>query len=83
MPRIINQDVIAQIADFAGRGYSKSAAGRELNLDRATVRKYWPEEKEESEVEEAPKVKLSLDDEFRLITTRNELIWDINETLIY
>jgi hypothetical protein len=81
MPRIINQDLIAKIADFAGRGYSKSAAGRELNLDRATVRKYWPEEKEESEVEEAPKVKLSLDDQFRLITTRNELIWDINETL--
>ncbi|MBA7485084.1 hypothetical protein ES707_20619 [subsurface metagenome] len=80
MPRIINQDLIAKIAQFAGRGYSKSAAGRELKLDRATVRKYWPEEKKESKVEETP-VKLSLVDEFRLITTRNELIWDIGETL--
>lgn len=81
MPRIINQDLIAKIAQFAGRGYSKSAAGRELNLDRATVRKYWPEEKEEIKVEETPEVKLSLEDEFRLIATRNELSWDIGETL--
>ncbi len=81
MPRVINQDLIAQIAEFAGRGYSKSAVGRELNLDRATVRKYWPEEKEESKVEETPEVKLSLEDEFNLITTRNELGWDVGETL--
>ena len=81
MPRIINEDVIAQIADFAGRGYSKAATGRELKLDRATVRKYWPEDKEESQVEEIPEVKLSLEDEFRLLTTRNELGWDIAETL--
>ena len=81
MPRIINEDLIAKIAEFAGRDYSKAATGRELNLDRATVRKYWPEEEEESEVEETPEVKLSLEDEFNLITTRNELGWDINETL--
>ena len=81
MPRVINQDLIAKIAEFAGRGYSKSVVGRELNLDRATVRKYWPEEEEESKVEETPEVKLSLEDEFRLITTRNELTWDIAETL--
>jgi len=81
MPRIINEDLIAEIAEFAGRGYSKSATGRELNLDRATVRKYWPEEKEESEAKETAEVKLSLEDEFRLITTRNELSWDIGETL--
>lgn len=81
MPRIINQDLIAKIAEFAGRGYSKSAAGRELNLDRATVRKYWPEEKEEIEVEETPEVKLSIEDEFRLTATRNELNWDVGETL--
>jgi len=73
MPRIINEDLIAKIAEFAGRDYSKSATGRELSLDRATVRKYWPEEKEVSKVEETPEVKLSLEDEFRLITTRNEL----------
>ena len=81
MPRIINQDIISRIEELAGKGYSKSATGRELNLDRATVRKYWPEEEEESEVEETPEVKLSLEDEFNLITTRNELGWDINETL--
>ena len=81
MPRIVNQDLIAKIAEFAGRGYSKSAAGRELNLDRATVRKYWPEEKEEIEVGETPEVKLSIEDEFRLTATRNELNWDVGETL--
>jgi len=81
MPKIINQDLIAQIAELAGRGYSKAAAGRELKLDRATVGKYWPEEKEESEVKATPEVKLSLEDELRLITTKNGLIWDIDETL--
>ena len=81
MPRIINQDVIAQIADLAGRGYTKSATGRELKLDRATVRKYWTEDKEESQVEKTPEGKLSFEDEFRLLTTRNELGWDIAETL--
>jgi len=54
MPRIINQDVISQIAELAGKGYSKAAAGRELKLDRATVRKYWSGEKEESKVAEVP-----------------------------
>ena len=82
MPRLINEDIIARIGEFASRGYSKSAVGRELNLHRATVRKYWPEEEEESKVEETPAVKLSLDDEFSLLTTRNELTWDVAETLI-
>ena len=81
MPRIINEDIISRIEELAGKGYSKSATGRELNLDRATVRKYWPEEEEESEVAETAEVKLSLEDEFRLLTTRNELGWDIAETL--
>jgi len=81
MPRIINQDVIAQIAELARKGYSKAATGRELKLDRATVRKYWAEEQEESKVAETPKVKLSFEDEFTLMTTRNELSWDIAETL--
>lgn len=57
MPRIINEDIISRIEELAGKGYSKSATGRELNLDRATVRKYWPEKKEKSEVEETPEVK--------------------------
>ena len=81
MPRIINQDVIAQIAELARRGYSKAATGRELKLDRATVRKYWLEEKEESKVAETPEGKLSLEDEFNLMTTRSELNWDIAEML--
>jgi len=81
MPRIINQDLIDKIAEFAGRGYSKSAAGKELNLDRATIRKYWPEEEKEIKAEGTPEVKLSIEDEFRLVSTRNELTWDIDEIL--
>jgi len=45
------------------------------------VRKYWPEE-EENEVKETAEVKLSLEDEFRLATTKNELSWDLAEALI-
>ncbi|MBA7606590.1 hypothetical protein ES703_13740 [subsurface metagenome] len=81
MPRIINQDVIAKIEELAGKGYSKAAAGRELKLDRATVRKYWAEGKKESKATETPAAKLSLEDEFDLMTTRSELIWDVGETL--
>jgi len=81
MPRIINKDMISQIAELARKGYSKAAASRELKLDRATVRKYWAEGKEESKIEETPEAKLSLEDEFDLMTTRSELSWDIAETL--
>jgi len=77
MPKVITQDDIDKIAELAGRGYSKSAIGRELNLDRATVRKHWPAEKEEK-VEEA---KPSIEEEFRLLTGRSELRWDIDEIL--
>ncbi|HUV76358.1 MAG TPA: hypothetical protein VMW00_06915 [Dehalococcoidales bacterium] len=45
------------------------------------MRKYWPEE-EENEVKETAEVKLSLEDEFRLTTTKNELSWDLAEALI-
>ena len=81
MPKVINEDLIAQIAEFARRGYSKSAAGRELKLDRTTVRKYWPQVVEKSEIKEPPEVKLSLEEEFRLANNRNELTWDIGEIL--
>ena len=77
MPKVVTQDLIDKIAELAGRGYSKSAVGRELNLDRATVRKYWPAEKEEK-VEEA---KPSIEEEFRLLTRRGELRWDMSEIL--
>jgi len=40
MSKIISNDKITKIAEFAGRYYSKSAAVRELNLDWGTVRKY-------------------------------------------
>jgi len=77
MPKVVTQDLIDKIAEFAGRGYSKSAVGRELNLDRATVRKYWPKEKEEKVEEARP----SIEEEFRLLTRRSELRWDIGEIL--
>ena len=77
MPKVVTQDLIDKIAEFAGRGYSKSAIGRELNLDRATVRKYWPAEK----VEKIEEVRPSIEEEFRLLTKRSELRWDIGEIL--
>ena len=77
MPRVINQDDIDRIAELAGKGYSKSAVGRELNLDRATVRKHWPVEKAEK-IEAA---KPPIEEEFRLLTKRSELRWDIGEIL--
>lgn len=46
MPRVINDDVIDRIAEYARKGYSKSETGRQLSLDRKTVRKYWPEKLE-------------------------------------
>lgn len=77
MPKVVTQDLIAKIAELARRGYSKSAVGRELNLDRATVRKYWSKEKEEKVEEARP----SIEEEFRLLTGRSELRWDIDEIL--
>ena len=77
MPKVITQDLIDKIAELAGRGYSKSAIGRELNLDRTTVRKYWPAEK----VEKIEEAKPSIEEEFRLLTKRSELRWDIGEIL--
>ena len=59
MPKTINEDLIAKIAELAGRGYSKSAVGRELDLDRATIRKYWPHKEEESLALDTSEVKLS------------------------
>lgn len=77
MPKVVNQDLLDKIAELAGRGYSKSAVGRELNLDRATVRKHWPVEK----VEKIEEVRPSIEEEFRLLTKRSELRWDIGEIL--
>jgi len=68
MPKVINQDDIDRIAELAGKGYSKSAVGRVLKLDRATVRKHWPVEK----VEKIEAAKPSIEEEFRLLTKRSE-----------
>jgi len=71
MPKVINEDIIAKIAEYAGRNYSKSAVAKELGLDRTTVRKYWPKEQgtEEKKVEQ-PMVQLSLVEEFRLLNKK-------------
>ncbi len=74
MPKVINQDIIDKIAEYAEKGYSKAAIAKELNLDRTTVRKYWPKEQvpeEEKEGEEA-KHKLSLEEDFDLRTKKKE-----------
>ena len=74
MPKVINQDIIDKIAQYAEKGYSKAAIAKELNLDRTTVRKYWPKEQvpeEEKEGEEA-KHKLSLEEEFDLRTKKKQ-----------
>lgn len=71
VPKVINEDIIAKIAEYAGRNYSKSAVAKELGLDRTTVRKYWPKEQEPEEKKvEQPMVQLSLDEEFRLLNKK-------------
>ena len=75
MPKVINDDVIDKIAQYAGKGYSKAATARELGIDRTTVRKYWPKKKEEPQVEkgeEKAKPKLSIGEEFDLLTKKKE-----------
>ena len=74
MPKIINQDVIDKIAEYAEKGYSKAVIAKELNLDRTTVRKYWPKEQvpEEGKEGEEAKPKLSLEEEFDLLTKKKE-----------
>ncbi|GAI00786.1 unnamed protein product, partial [marine sediment metagenome] len=42
MPKVITQDDIDKIAEYAGKNYSKAATAKELGVDRTTVRKYWP-----------------------------------------
>jgi len=73
MPKVINQDIIGKIAEYAGKNYSKSATAKELNLDRTTVRKYWPrEQKPEEETVKQPTPKLSIEEEFNLLTKKKE-----------
>lgn len=82
LPKVINEDVIERIAEYAERNYSKSATARELNLDRTTVRKYWPrEQKAEEEKGKQPTPELSLEEEFRLLSKKAEIDYELESML--
>ena len=74
MPKVINKDIIERIAAYAGKGYSKADTARELHLDRKTVGKYWPkgEEPKVKKEDEEAKPKLSIEQEFDLLTKKKE-----------
>ena len=73
MPKVITQDIIDKIAEYAGKNYSKSATAKELDLDRTTVRKYWPKKQgPEEETVKQPTPKLSLEEDFDLRTKKKE-----------
>lgn len=78
MPRVITPDMIEKIAELAGRGYSKAAIGRELSMNRATVRRHWPREQEpeEGKVEQTIPA-LSLEEEFRLLNKKLEINYEL------
>lgn len=84
MPKIINKDTIDTIAEYAGKGYSKAETARELDLDRTTVRKYWPK-KEEPRIEkegEKGKTKLSIGEEFDLLTRKKQAELELEDMQI-
>ncbi len=73
MPKVINEDIVGKIAEYAAKDYSISAIARELGLDRTTVRKYWPKkENPEEETARQPTPQLSLEEDFDLRTKRKE-----------
>ncbi|MBA7631980.1 hypothetical protein ES703_39520 [subsurface metagenome] len=74
MPKVINQDIIEKIATYAGKGYSKADTARETGLDRKTVGKYWPKGKkpEVKKEDEEAKPKLSIEQEFDLLTKKKQ-----------
>ena len=73
MPKIITRDMIDRIAEYAAKDYSKAATARELDLDRTTVRKYWPSEQEAEEEEgKQPTLHVSLEEEFNLLSKKTE-----------
>jgi len=82
MPKVINEDIVDKIAEYAGKKYSKSATAKELGLDRTTVRKYWPkEEKPEEETLKQPTPKLSLEEEFNLLSKKAETDHELESLL--
>lgn len=84
MPKVINQDIIDKIAQYAEKGYSKAAIAKELDLDRTTVRKYWPkgEEPEVKKEDEEAKPKLSIGEEFELLTKKKEAELELEDMRI-
>lgn len=83
MPKIINQDIIDKIAEYARKGYSKSATARELGIDRTTVNKYWPNQRESSEEKEENEAghKLSIEEEFHLLHKKAETDHELDSLL--
>lgn len=74
MPKVVNKDIIEKIATYAGKGYSRAETARELHLDRKTIGKYWPkrEKPEVKKEDEEAKPKLSIGEEFELLTKKKE-----------
>jgi len=74
MPKVMNEEIIEKIATYAGKGYSRAETARELHRDRKTVGKYWPKEEKPGvkKEEEVAKPKLSIGEEFDLLTKKKE-----------
>ena len=74
MSKVINEDIIREIATYAGKGYARAETARELHLDRKTVCKYWPKEEkpEVKKEEEEAKAKLPIEQEFDLLTRKKQ-----------
>lgn len=74
MSKVINKDVIEKIATYAAKGYSRAETARELHLDRKTIGKYWPKEEKPGvkKEEEETRPKLSISEEFELLTKKKE-----------
>ena len=84
MPKVINKDIIEKIAEYSGKNYSGAETARELHLDRKTVRKYWSkgEEPEVKTKDEEAKPKLSIEQEFDLLTKRKEAELELEDMQI-
>ncbi len=82
MPKVMNQDIIDKIAEYASKGYSKAAIAKELSIDRATVRKYSPKEQgPEEEKGKQPPPRLSLEEEFNLVSKKAETDHELESLL--
>jgi len=84
MPKVVNKDIIEKIATYAGKNYSGAETARELHLDRKTVRKYWPKggKPEVKKEEEEAKPKLSIGEEFELLTKKKQAELELEDMQI-